>query len=1416
MSLQFFVADDGSDGQELWVTDGTVAGTFLLKDINPGLGSANIGNLVQSNGIMYFTAYDGSSYHLWRSDGTTAGTYALSSSSNGDNAGNLVNVNGRLFFTGSDSVHGSGLFMTDGTTGGTQFVAAVSSPSQFTAVGNSLFFVAYDATDGYELWKSDGTAAGTAMVKDVLPGAGYGSYGNFTALGGKLYFTADDGTHGSEVWVSDGTAAGTFQLKDINLGASGSSAGNFVAAAGHVFFTANDGAHGTQLWATDGTSAGTVMLSSTLPYSGTSVVFNHVFYYVANDPSGGSAIYTSNGTGITKLDHLGSFSGNFFNLGSTLMFYGDDGTHGSGLYTFDGTNVAFVSSVSGGFSQPVVSNGQLFFISNDGSHGNELWVSDGTAAGTHMTADINPGVYDASIGNISAVGGGVAFTAYRPDVGTELFFSDGTAAGTGLLSNVNPTGNHSPSLSFGAPVQAGALGYFAASDGVNGNELWVTDGTPGGSRMVTDLVFGGSGSNPQNFYAVGTTIFFTADDGVHARQLYTSDGTTVTRLTSNDLDAPYNDGARFFTLGGKFYYLGYDSSANGGGYALFSSDGTVAGTQRVYHFVGGNSYNLPIHLGAAVVFYANDGTNGSGIYSFDGTTVSFVASVNDYENVTVSGNRLFWRSNDGGHGYELWTSDGTSAGTHVVKDINPGPYDSYPNNIVSLGNGSVVFTASNPDTGNEVYVSDGTSAGTMLLQDVNATGNHGQYLNLNSGLATAGSLTFFAGEDGIHGNELWVSDATTGGSHMVADLVVGGSGSNPQNFFVAGGKIFFTADDGVNGRQLYTSDGTTVTKLTSNDLDTPYNDGARFFTLGGKFYYLGYDSSANGGGYALFSSDGTVAGTQRVYHFVGGNSYNVPVHLGSEVVFYANDGTNGSGLYAFDGTTVSFIANVNDYENVTVSGTNLFWRSNDGGHGSELWVTDGTAAGTHLVKDINPGSYDSSPGNIVSLGNGSVVFTAFNPDTGNEVYVSDGTSAGTMLLQDVNATGNHGQYLNLNSGLATAGSLTFFAGEDGIHGNELWVSDATTGGSHMVADMVVGGSSSNPQNFFAAGGKIFFTADDGVNGRQLYTSDGTTVTKLTSNDLDTPYNDGGRFFTLGGKFYYLGYDSSANGGGYALFSSDGTVAGTQRIHHFTGAYSTPIHLGTGMVLYGDDGISGTGLYSFDGTSVGFIASVSDYEDVVTSGSRLFWRSYDGGNGYELWTSDGTTAGTQLVQDSNPGGNSAYPDQITSLGNGSIVYTADDGTHGREIWVSNGTSAGTFMLGDLFPDATGSNPGSLIQVGSQVFFTANYFSTIDGAHGTELFVTDGTSAGTHMVRDINPGSGGTSFGDFFAFGGKLYFAAYDPNNGGWHTYVTDGTDAGTHAMVPGDGSSTGGAGNFIRADATHFYFTGDSGLFYSDG
>jgi ELWxxDGT repeat protein len=76
------------------------------------------------------------------------------------------------------------------------------------------------------------------------------------------------------------------------------------------------------------------------------------------------------------------------------------------------------------------------------------------------------------------------------------------------------------------------------------------------------------------------------------------------------------------------------------------------------------------------------------------------------------------------------------------------------------------------------------------------------------------------------------------------------------------------------------------------------------------------------------------------------------------------------------------------------------------------------------------------------------------------------------------------------------------------------------------------------------------------------------------------------------------------------------------------------------------------------------------------------------------------------------------------------FSAHDGKHGRELWVSDGTAAGTRMVKDIRPGATGSQPDTLTRVGSRVYFTAN-----DGRRGRELWVSDGTAAGTHVVKDL---------------------------------------------------------------------------------
>ncbi|MCH8241700.1 MAG: hypothetical protein IH897_03690, partial [Planctomycetes bacterium] len=154
---------DGITGAELWRSDGTEAGTVMVKDINPGAGNTSFAALTNVNWSVFFRAgpVDTHNAELWNSDGTEAGT----------------------------------LMVRDINPAGASF------PRSFLNVNGTLFFAANDGTDGEELWMSDGTAAGTMMVVDINPGPGGSQPGGLTNVNGTLFFYADDGTNGSHLWA---------------------------------------------------------------------------------------------------------------------------------------------------------------------------------------------------------------------------------------------------------------------------------------------------------------------------------------------------------------------------------------------------------------------------------------------------------------------------------------------------------------------------------------------------------------------------------------------------------------------------------------------------------------------------------------------------------------------------------------------------------------------------------------------------------------------------------------------------------------------------------------------------------------------------------------------------------------------------------------------------------------------------------------------------------------------------------------------------------------------------------------------------------------------------------------------------------------------------------------------------------------
>jgi len=249
----FFVARGlGSANEQLWITDGTEAGTFPLTDFHTSpFDPAASPEMAKAGNTVFFVALD----QLWATDGTAAGTApVLSSPTEGGSPTDLTVFHNALYFMADTRRNdlGRALWRSDGTAAGTSTVRLIGTlaglPAWLTVRGDRLFFVADDGEHGLELWSTDGTFDGTTLAGDIAPGP-TSSYPRWIAAAGNLVFFAAAGiASGLELWESDGTPAGTRRVQDIAPGSGSSSPEEITLAGDRIFFAADDGVHGEEPW----------------------------------------------------------------------------------------------------------------------------------------------------------------------------------------------------------------------------------------------------------------------------------------------------------------------------------------------------------------------------------------------------------------------------------------------------------------------------------------------------------------------------------------------------------------------------------------------------------------------------------------------------------------------------------------------------------------------------------------------------------------------------------------------------------------------------------------------------------------------------------------------------------------------------------------------------------------------------------------------------------------------------------------------------------------------------------------------------------------------------------------------------------------------------------------------------------------
>jgi MYXO-CTERM domain-containing protein len=775
-----------------------------------------------------------------------------------------------------------------------------------------------------------------------------------------------------------------------------------------------------------------------------------------------------------------------------------------------------------------VSGGSTYFVAKDGARGDVLWKVTAGAAPEFVAAPY-PGGSNPRF--LTDVNGTLYFMARTSATEEGLYKTDGTPAGTVRVFPVTAPR---------ALMNVNGTLFFASTDAVLGSELWKSDGTTQGTVLVKDINPSG-GSFPGGFTAVGGTLLFTADDGVHGLELWKTDGTEPGTVLVKDIYPGVTSGSafEFKVVGNVAYFKALGGPAASLGFEPWKTDGTEQGTVMV-----------------------------KDINPTGGSFPSWFTAV---------GNTVFFTATLGSSRFGLFKTDGTEAGTELVYAGDPVGNGLNPQGLVEL-NGKLLFTGADQANGRELWTSDGTTAGTAPLKPV-ATAD------VTTKPVVYGGRAYFAMNDGQSGTELWVTDGTAPGTQLLKDIAVGAAGSNPVPAFATGGRVYLVADDGVHGAEPWVTDGTANATALLGDLHsgTDDNEVSDIVRAGSTTYFVAYgtgDSAAS-----LWKTDGTAAGTVRLLQGTVASPRGLAAGPGGTLLFSFNDGVHGTEPWVSDGTAAGTVllkdvhpgAGHSAPESFRALGNAAYFKASDGVHGVELWKTDGTAQGTSLVVDFDTDGNESADAMELVATNGKLFFTRSGLNNWTGLVVSNGTAAGTVAVPAPLPSGEDTYVVGVMNGAAyvtvynvngfelwktdgttstflanvrgslglDAGGLLYFSGDDGVNGSEPWRTDGTPQGTRMLKD-IYPGHNSDPWGFTALNGMVYFSAWAQGSGTELWKTDGTEQGTVLFMDLE-PGADSGDPHIHFANDGLLVFTASTSTGGTELWRTDGTPQGTAQV-----------------------------------------------------------------------------------------------------------------------------------------------------------------------------------------------------------------------------------------------------------------------------
>ncbi|MBE9142503.1 hypothetical protein [Planktothrix mougeotii] len=443
----------------------------------------------------------------------------------------------------------------------------------------------------------------------------------------------------------------------------------------------------------------------------------------------------------------------------------------------------------------------------------------------------------------------------------------------------------------------------------------------------------------------------------------------------------------------------------------------------------------------------------------------------------------------------------------------------------------------------------------------------------------------------------------------------------------------------------------------------------------------------------------------------------------------------------------------------------------------QLWKSDGTETGTNLVKDQGSSYYTTS---FLDINNNSLYFEVYNPDPSTmtsslQLWKTDGTDTGVQLVKDLGSSLD----IKSKSFIPIENNLYFTVGSS-VDATQLWKTDGTETGTVLVKDF-----DNIISNVREINNSLYLDVNEynpvtSTSTAQLWKTDTTNTGVELIKDFgdfifDYSYQDNTAivnntlYFEIRSPYFA---DSSSS----QLWKSDGTDTGTtlvkdlgslKNLSEFLGKLNNNFYFSVSVTDSEDPYTTTHELWKSDGTDAGttLVQDFGDYsfDYLTTVNNTLYFttNSYDtltSKSNYQLWEIDGDNGNVSLLKDLGEYSLSQWETIDNNLYFQLSRYDSSTYTSTTQLWKTDGTDIGTTLIQD-FPNSSFMSEDELGVINNTL-----YFPLSDPNYGTELWMTDGTETGTIMVADINPGKRGSSPSIPVDVNGTLYLLADDGIHG----------------------------------------------------